>query len=199
MKYKDFITESSNSLEAELSKLADMDVYIKGNRIFIKADNKLVLSNINKLNLETIKQKVIDFVDKTYPNEFDLEDSIQSLFYTQTPNKQVDELLLKPRLYSDKRLYCISSNNLDHHGYIVGFTGNINSIIDTIGLPKEGYSIFILDGKFEAIKTKLDNGLTAYVISPSYKIRHADGLDTITLYDNEYKVKHIRRKLEKEE
>lgn len=195
MKYKDYINESNVDLESVLSKSADMDVVIKGNSVYTKDDNKLIIKDIHKLSVETVTQKVIDHIDKNYPNTFDLEDSIQSLIYTQVPNKQVDELLLKPRLYSNKPLICITSNDIENHGYVVGFTGNINNIIDTIGLPKEGYSIYILDGKFEAIKTRLDNGLLAYVISPSYSLRKADGMDVIELYDNEYKVKHIRRNL----
>lgn len=195
MKFKDFINEDNASLEAKLSKLANMHIIIKNNKIYTKDDDKLILADINKLNHQTIEQKVIDYVDKHYPNEFELEDSIQSLFYTQVPNKQVDELLLKPRTYTHKPLYCISSNDIDNHGYVVGFSGNLNTIIDTIGLPKEGYSIYLLDGTFEGVKTRLDNGLLAYVISPSYKLRLADGLDVIKLYNDDYKVKHIRRNL----
>lgn len=195
MKYKDYINESKTNMEKELSMLVDMDVIIKGDKIYTKDDNKLIIQNINKMNYDSVIQSVIDFIDKNYPNEFDLEDSIQSLIYTQVPIKQVDELLLKPRTYNHKPLYCITSNDTKNHGYIVGFTGKLNNIIDTIGLPKEGYSIYILDGKFEAIKTRLDNGLLAYVISPSYNIRISDGLDTINLYGKEYKVKHIRRKI----
>lgn len=195
MKYKDYINESKTNMEKELSMLVDMDVIIKGDKIYTKDDNKLIIQNINKMNYDSVMQSVIDFIDKNYPNEFDLEDSIQSLIYTQVPIKQVDELLLKPRTYNHKPLYCITSNDTKNHSYIVGFTGKLNNIIDTIGLPKEGYSIYILDGKFEAIKTRLDNGLLAYVISPSYNIRISDGLDTINLYGKEYKVKHIRRKI----
>ena len=115
MKYIDFITENKASLENELSKLVDMDIVVKGNKIYTH-DGKLILSDINKLNQETIDQKVKDYVDKHYPNEFDLEDSIQSLIYTQVPNKQVDDLLLKPRHYSNKPLYCITSNDVGNHG-----------------------------------------------------------------------------------
>lgn len=196
MKYSQFLVESNIKVEVDISTFADEPVYIKGKNIYVKRDDKLVIKDYHKYDLHTLKQKVKDFADKHYPADFDLEDSIDSLIYSIIPNKTIDELLLKSREYNHKPLYCIASDDIKHHNYVVGFTGNLNNIKDTIGLPKEGYSIYILDGKFKAIKTRLDNGLLAYVISPSYKLKDADGMDELEISNNIYKVKRIRRNLE---
>lgn len=196
MKYSEFLTEKNQAkIEDELSIFADEPLYIKGKNIYVKKDDKLIIKNYSNYNDSTLKQKVKDIVDKNYAVEFDLDDSIDSIIYTIIPNKNVDELLTYTKEYNHKPVYCIASNDINNHHYVVGFTGNINNIKDVIGLPKEGYSIYILDGKFEAIKTKLDNGLLVYVISPSYKLKISDGMDEIEISNNIYKVKHIRRNL----
>lgn len=196
MKYSQFLIEMNQSeVESSLSTFADEPVYIKGKNIYVKKDDVLIVKDFAQYNDDVLKQKVKDYIDKHYPVDFELEDSIDSLIYTVVPNKTIDELLLKSKEYSHKPIYCIASNNIDNHHYVVGFTGNINKIKDVIGLPKEGYSLYILDGKFEAIKTKLDNGLLAYVISPSYKLKNSDGMDELEISDNIFKVKHIRRNL----
>lgn len=196
MKYSQFLNESNAKVENELSAFADEPLYIKGKNIYAKRDDKLIVKNYHQYADHSLKQKVKDHIDKHYPADFDLEDSIDSLIYSTLPNKAVDEMLVKAREYSHKPVYCIASDDIEKHNYVIGFTGSLNNIKNTIGLPKEGYSIYILDGKFKAIKTRLDNGLLAYVISPSYKLKNADGMDELEISNNVYKVKHIRRNLE---
>jgi len=196
MKYSQFLIESSTKIENELSAFVDEPLYIKNKNIYVKRDDKLIIRNFHRYNNDVLFQKVKDYVDKHYPVDFDLEDSIDSLIYSTLPNKTVDDLLFNAREYNHKPVYCIATNNIHDHNYVVGFTGSLNNIKNTIGLPKEGYSIYILDGKFKAIKTRLDNGLIAYVISPSFKLKLADGMDELEISNNVYKVKHIRRNLE---
>lgn len=196
MKYSQFLTEISQAkVESELSTFADEPLYIKGRNIYVKKDDELIIKNYKQYDDSTLKQKVKDVIDKNYAVEFKLDDTIQSLMYSIIPNKEIDDLLVDCREYNHKPVYCIAPNDISKHNYIVGFTGNINNIKDVIGLPKEGYSIYVLDGKFKAIKTKLDNGLLVYVLSPSYELKNSDGMDEIEISNNIYKVKHIRRKL----
>ena len=55
--------------------------------------------------------------------------------------------------------------------------------------------IMILDGKFKATKTILDNGIIAYVMSKEYSLRKSDGVTEVSINSKEYRLKHIRRDL----
>ena len=205
MKFIDYLVEQNDTpqlltvefLKANvLSREVEMQVYIKDNCIYIKDDQKLAVKDYHNYNYPEVLQLLKDFITKNYMAEFDLAERIPLLSYTISHDKETDLYLRRTsRIYQHKPLICAVSD-IDEHNYIIGYhANNIDKAAEYIGLPKEGYTLYILDGKFEASKTVLDNGITAYVIAPHYHIRKADGNTEVTIAGQQLDIKHIRRQI----
>ena len=180
-----------------LSRDVGDDVYIKDNNIYMKDDDSKVLVNIDSYSYKSIVQLIKDYITKNYECEYELGDRIPLLMYMVSNDADTDQYLLdRSRIYQHKPLLCLVRDDFENHSYIIGIHHrDINKAGEYIGLPKEGYSLYILDGKFTGTKTRLMNGITAYIIDPSYHIRNSDGMTTITVAGSDIKVKHIRRQL----
>lgn len=205
MKFKEYILSESSTgqlLTKEflkvnaLSREVDMAVYIKDNNIYIKDDDVLAIENFNKLTYDECLQLLKDFITKNYMHEYDLAERLHLLTYTIASDKDTDLYIRRnSRIYQHKPLICMVSN-IDNHKYIIGYhAADINKAAEYIGLPKEGYELYIFDGKFEGTKATLENGITAYVIAPHYPIRKADGNTEVIIAGQSFNIRHIRRQL----
>lgn len=197
MKFSHFLKEDYDNKLINLikkNKKIDREIYLKDDSIYIKKDDSLVLKDISSKSIEQIEQHIIDFIDKNYYEEFDLNNHLNMLTYTDVRNQEIDHLLLKSKTYTNKPLLCLVHNHKKGK-YIVGYAGNFDKIISKLGLPKEEYSYNVLYGKFDAIKSKTIDGITGYVISPDYEIRRADGVTPLIVLGKQYIAKHIRRKI----
>lgn len=196
MKFTTFINENYESTLLKMlkkNKSIEKEIYIKDDSIFLKRDNALILPNVSTLQFHQIEQKIIDFIDKNYNEEFDLNNHLEMLTYSDVKNSEIDNLLLKSKTYSHKPLLCIINGKSGK--YIVGYEGNFNKIVSILGMPKEDYYYVVLDGKFNAIKSKTKDGITSYVISPDYKIKKSDGITQLVILGKPYKASHIRRSI----
>lgn len=197
MKFSHFLKEDYDNKLINLlkkNKKIDREIYIKDDSIFIKKDHSLAIKNISSKSVEQIEQHIIDYIDKNYYEEFNLNNHLNMLTYTDVRNTEIDHLLLKSKTYTNKPLLCLVHNNKKGK-YIVGYAGNFDKIVAKLGFPKQEYSYVVLYGKFDAIKSTTSDGITGYVISPDYEIRKADGITNLIVSGNQYLAKHIRRKI----
>ncbi|MEG1008756.1 MAG: Ig-like domain-containing protein, partial [Clostridia bacterium] len=94
----------------------------------------------------------------------------------------------RSRIYQHKPLVCLIKN-IETHNYIIGYHHkDINVVLDYIGDPKEDYMIMILDGKFKATKTILDNGIIGYEFKAYTKSNNYIKVDNVTLNKNTIKL-----------
>lgn len=180
----------------KLSQDVGMKVYIKGNHIYIKDDDSIAVHDFLNYMYTDVVQILKDYIIKNYMPTYNLKDRIPLLLNTPSNDPETDLYLLRAsRTYQHKPIIC-SVSNIDDHNYIIGYHAtDLNKAAEYIGLPKEGHTLYILDGKFVAAKAQIDSDVTAYVISPNYRIRKADGNTEITIADVTLDIKHIRRQL----
>lgn len=193
MNFKQFINKKISI--KKLSLEVEEDLYIQNDNIYVKRDKKLIVNDYIHYEYDNLVQLIKDRLSKNYSEEFDLKDHVPTLFYTDTRNKEVDEYLeSQSRLYSEKSLVTLVKDDVETYTYAVGIKpGSQKEISEYFGLPKHGYKLVILKGKFKGTKVILKNGLEAYVIS-NYKLRDADGVTSFTdSTSKEQKIKHIRR------
>lgn len=203
MKFQDYLNEekfgapyNDTFTTQMLSKEVGMPVYIIDGDIYIKNKDIMAISHYIEYSQAEITQILKDFIAKNFNEEYDILERIPLLQYMVDHDKDTDLYIRKfSRCYAHKPLICTVAD-VNNHNYIIGYhASNINKAAEYIGLPKEGYSLYVLDGKFEAVRATLHNGVTAYVISPYYDIRKSDGNTEVTIAGQVYNVKHIRRKL----
>lgn len=194
MKFAEFMEKRLTI--SQLSDIVDVDLYVKDSDIYIKHDDSIAVKDYIQYNNVKLIQLLSDFVDKKYAKSFELKDRLQLLTYTENSDTDVDQYLnARSRIYQHKPLVCLIKN-IETHNYIIGYHHkDINVVLDYIGDPKEDYMIMILDGKFKATKTILDNGIIAYVMSKEYSLRKSDGVTEVSINSKEYRLKHIRRKI----
>ena len=195
MKFNEFIIKkfSIRKISIEVNE----DLYIQGHDIYVKRDKRMIIQDYSQYDLPVLIQMIKDYLSKNYSEEFDLKDYIESIAYSENRIKEVDTHLLNNcRLYSDKSLITLIKDDNETYIYAIGFKSeSLDEIWDIVGLPKHGYSLKILKGKFRGTKTILPNGKEAYVIS-DYELRNADGLTELEdKSGNIHKIKHIRRKI----
>lgn len=195
MKFNEFINKKISI--KKLSLEVNEDLYIHNRDIYVKRDKKLIVKDYAQYDMPVLIQKIKDYLSKNYSEEFDLKDYISDIAYTQNRIKEVDEYVLNNRrLYSDKALITLINDSNETYTYAVGFKSeSLDDIWDIVGLPKHGYSIKILKGKFKGTKVILPNGIESYVIT-DYELRHADGVTELKDQSGKtHKIKHIRRKI----
>lgn len=195
MKFGDYIKKFVPSMK-KLSELVDEELYLVKRSIYVKRDDSMIVDDYTKYSYEQVVQMIRDYISKNFNNEFDITDSIDFLTYTKTRVKDIDEHLSSDsRVYQHKPLICFISDDFDDHGYIVGYTSkDLQKVIDYMGSPKSGYSLYVFDGKFEGMKAKINSvGIDVYVIDPGYRIRHADGVTEFNVDGLDMKIKHVRR------
>lgn len=195
MKFNEFIIKKFSIKKISLE--VNEDLYIQGKDIHVLRDKRMIVQDYSQYDLPVLIQMIKDYLSKNYSEEFDLKDYIESIAYSENRIKEVDNHLLDNcRLYSDKSLITLIKDDNETYIYAIGFKSeSLDEIWDIVGLPKHGYSLKILKGKFRGTKTILPNGKEAYVIS-DYELRNADGLTE--LEDKSgiiHKIKHIRRKI----
>lgn len=194
MKFTEFMEKRLNI--TQLSDIVDVDLYVQDSDIYIKHDDSIAVKDYIQYNNAKLIQLLSDFVDKKYAKNFELKDRLHLLTYTESNDSEVDQYInARSRVYQHKPLVCLIKN-IESHNYIIGYHHkDINVVLDYLGDPKADYSLMILDGKFKATKTILDNGIIAYVMSKEYSLRNADGVTDISINNKEYQLKHIRRKI----
>ena len=195
MKFNEFIIKKFSIKKISLE--VNEDLYIQGKDIHVLRDKRMIVQDYSQYDLPVLIQMIKDYLSKNYSEEFDLKDYIESIAYSENRIKEVDNHLLDNcRLYSDKSLITLIKDDNETYIYAIGFKSeSLEDIWDIVGLPKHGYSLKILKGKFRGTKTILPNGKEAYVIS-DYELRNADGITELEdKAGNTHKIKHIRRKI----
>ena len=198
MNFKDYLTENtiSNSDITRMNKDLEKSVILKGHTIRLKDNNIKIIDDIRNCTYEDVIQRIKDYIDKKFPEEYTLKDKLEFLTYTNTRNNEIDRFLsINARTYQHKPLVCLVKNGSDH-GYIIGYHHeDLQTASSNIIDHKEGYTIKILDGKFIGTKVTTEKGLTSYVIDWDYDIRTSNGCTELFGNDHITRIKHIRRKI----
>jgi hypothetical protein len=182
-----------------LSKEVGRSLYIKGESIYLTAGDIEVVFDYSHYTYPELLKRIKNFINNDNGVEFSIKDKIEYLIYHEFEDKDVNDYISRcEKSYVHKSLICILKDDFKStdHGYIVGlYNTDIKKSLDILGIPKTGYSYYIIDGKFIGCKELLDNKTESYLIGKDYPIKHSDGITEIEYYGIKYQVKHIRRSI----